>query len=282
MPFQDKRGTAIGNWVLGNLTNNTQLHQEVKQLFRNKGYMAEEKAISDLVDFEKFRAVVQWKTAQPKLDKVTADLKTRLASLIPELDTELAAEAVIAHVATAAAATDVQSQTLTRLSLWKFLNNTTLAGLTANPLGQTGRTLIFGRASVPGAWATCGLVVRTERAQRLESYSSFWAKSPSAEAVARLGNKLEFSCYLAVSDRAARHSRSSVRKQLRYSEPNLETGKAITSAIEFANDLARRSLEYSNGNTGALASMLTKVRWLKLPSGHVLTAKDLLTVRRPA
>jgi hypothetical protein len=176
---------------------------------------------------------------------------------------------------------NVENRRLTRKLLWKTLNETTLQSLAINNVGYRKIELVSGRIDEHDVHACCVLAVSLDDPALRPG---FWAPSMGSDLLATFGSTGDFVCYVALSTPATRDNTSYqiARRQARYAYPAASNaGGASPSqrlAEEVAQSIARRCAQYEQQgrSRSSLSPFITKLRWLRLSTGEILTGRDLV------
>jgi hypothetical protein len=203
--------------------------------------------------------------------------------LVPDLDANLAVHIVLEAIVEAASAAQADDRKLTRRTLWEHFNDSTLEALAAAQVPDHLQRAITGSASGRGLRACCLIVGDARHFASLEATSKGWTSPNIADLTAHLGSSTDFVCYIAISPQgsSARRSRDAVLRQARFVYPDIRRPDSQDALVarEVAREMAQRCIAFERRghDRASIAPFITKVRWLRLSTGQVLTAKALLT-----
>lgn len=282
--FSESRRSEIGAWILGHQVQHALLQKELLILLSSKAQVTKQLLgeISTLPRFVDFAERITWQANSPSLDEELTRLRSRLEKLIPDLDSNIAADRILDAVLRAAGTAQEAARRLTRRSLWEALNDATLEAL-SRPMPRGDDELVALTSNVvSGRWrATCVLIANRTQVARIGAKSSAWGRPSDDDWLATVGGSVDFVCYVAVSIDSARNCRNAARLQAThaYRGIGLARDAVAAGARSFAALIADRCIVYEaeNRRRAAILPFVAKLRWLRLSAGDVLTARDLLT-----
>lgn len=273
--------SAVGGWIrTGSAVSSLRRH--VTDLLQAKAQVPPEilAHISDDARFGAFASCIRWKTGCSATDE-EALLQADLRTLAPDLDCTLGSKVLVDRITKAASATVPAQRVLTRKDLWMAISKATLEGLAATTTPHASHYVV-GSVRLQHLRATCVLVGDPSR---FRSAESAWYHTSDADLVAAVGDKVDFTGYVAISslDRKASSNRDVVLRQMRYASPRIEQARR-DSASEMqivAKEIARRCIcfEVAGRSKTALGPFVTKIRWLRLSNDEYHTAKTLLVLQ---
>lgn len=278
--FVDGRATPLGNWIRGG--DAAAAHQQLFNLLKKQNVAPDLiAAVSTLPAFQTFASTIVWRTACEHEVLVQERIEEQLRQLVPDLDARLAARTLVDEVARRASLNLTQDRVLTIESLWRCLNRATINALAQGTRAREVRWLAAS-TKIGQARCACVLVGDITWLQDICATASSWGPLRSLDA-SLIGAAADFVCYAAVfsDDVTSRNCRRVVMHQATASS-SLEdldraTGLPAEAGTVVAQAIAERCIAFQlSGNTAEVAPFITKLRWLRLSDGRILTAKELL------
>jgi|GEM_PF-6927491 len=280
-----KRPTAIADWISGTPPDEAKLRGAIRKRLAASG---DDCATLDGLTSDEFHAfldVVCWRTGSEDLELESQLLRTKLGELVPDLDRDLALNAVHAAVRDRAMQPNASDRLLDEWFLWETLNRATLQSLSSEKRLYGANEAVIVWRTHGEVRATCLLVATSANPKpSLPSYSPWGHGTKDEQAVRYLeGHELVAYVYIGTAERHPSHARGQVLKQARYAFPNLRPTHQPSSSIlvAAAETAARRCAEYSTTKKRELINrFLTKIRWIRYPDGTLETLSNRVEVPR--
>lgn len=278
--FVDRRSTPLGTWIRGG--DATVAHKPLLSLLEEHDVAHELiDAISTLPTFQAFASTIVWRTGREDEERVQRRIEAQLRQLVPDLDAHLAARTLVDEVARRASSSLTEDRLLTMESLWRCLNRATIDALAQGRRAHAVQWLTAS-AKIGQFRCACVLVGDISWLQDICATASSWATLLSSDA-SLIGAEADFVCYAAVvsGDVTSRNARRAVMRQATVSsaldDVNRATGLPADAGTNVASQIAQRCIAFQvSRNPSDIAPFITKIRWLRLQDGRILTANDLL------
>ncbi len=283
--FSEQSASAVGNWIHGTPPDEQALRLQITKLLRQEDHVPDAllREIESDDGFRSFINSVVWRTNSPGQQAEYRRLLDRLQLLVPDLDPAVAGKVLVAQIIDVASAPSPEQRTLTYMKFWETVNDATLSEISSTRRGSHSIRPIVDVFSSNNFHAACLLLADSEQI-RVFDQPNGWATLSPSDLATDVYKSLDFACYVAICKKpeGANHCRERVLRQCRFAYPRVrvlrdETGAAASTV---AREVAKRSIEFEMAGCSRepLAPFISKVRWLRLSSGRVLTAGELLTV----
>lgn len=278
--FVDRRATPLGTWICGG--DATAAHEPLLKLLKKQDVASELiGAISTLPAFQAFASTIVWRTSCECEELVQGRIEAQLRQLVPDLDAHLAARSLVDEVARRASSKVTPDRVLRIEDLWRCLNRVTIDALAQGTRAHAFQWLAAS-AKIGQFRCACVLVGDISWLQDICATASSWAALRSLD-TSLIGADADFVCYAAVfsNDATSRNCRHAVMRQATVSssldDMDRAAGLPADAGTIVAHAIALRCIDFEvSRSTSDMAPFITKIRWLRLSDGRVLTAKELL------
>jgi hypothetical protein len=283
--FTEQRESAIGSWISGNPSDGQALRRQITNLLKEMDGFPDTllQEIESEEAFQSFINSIAWRTNCPRLPMEYHRLMTRLQLLVPDLAPSVSGRILVGTVADLAGAPAAEHRRLTYQRLWETLNDSTLDAISATQSHIHSLRPVVDIYSSNGLHAACLLLADSDQVSRFAAPQGWATLSPS-DLATDVAKSLDFVCYVAICKTPERteHCRERVLRQFRFAYPRVRIigDASVAAAAKVAREVAKRSVEFevANRTTAPLAPFISKIRWLRLSSGQILTARDLLVL----